>query len=64
MARLSAKHRIEILNMICYGYQTQTLIYNLFNNKYPKRPITRSTVSNVEEKCRTLGTVVDNEKGH
>lgn len=61
MARLSEKQRIEILMMIGYGDNTRTQaeVCNIFNNKYPDRPITRSTVSKVEAKFRNFGNVGD-----
>lgn len=65
MARLSEKQRIEILMMIGYGdrVRTQNEVCELFNNKYPERPITQSAVSKIEKKFRDLGHVRDVTKG-
>lgn len=48
------------------GYVDQTLtevqVCNLFIKKYPNRPITRSTVSNVKVKFRNFANIADNYK--
>lgn len=61
---LSVKQRIEILMMIGYGdrSRTQMEVCNLFNDKYPERPITRSTVSKLETKFLETGTVANLRK--
>lgn len=55
MARLTEKQRIEILMMVGYGdrIRTQAEVCELFNDKYPERPITRSVVSKIEKKSET-----------
>ncbi|KAL1516206.1 hypothetical protein ABEB36_000125 [Hypothenemus hampei] len=63
MVRLSETQRIEILIMIGYGDRTRTQeVCELFNNKYPDRPITRLTISKVQGKFRNLGHVRDQSK--
>lgn len=59
---LSEKQRIEILMMIGYGERsrTQAEVCEVFNNKYPEQePITRSTVSKIENKFLQFGHVKD-----
>ncbi|KAL1493663.1 hypothetical protein ABEB36_009361 [Hypothenemus hampei] len=66
MVRLSETQRIENLIMIGYGDRTRTQeeVCELFNNKYPDRPITRSTISPPtipeEKKLDILLTVEEN----
>lgn len=57
--KLSVQQKIEILMMVGYGdrSRTQMEVCDLFNDKYPERPITQSTVSKVEKKFRETGTV-------
>lgn len=61
MAHLNETQRVEILIFIGYGDKTRTQeeVCNLFNAKYPERPITRSTVSKIERKFRETGQVKD-----
>ncbi|KAJ8938690.1 hypothetical protein NQ318_015309, partial [Aromia moschata] len=42
--------------------RTQQEVCNLFNAKYPDNPITQSTVSKIESKCRETGDVKDLQK--
>lgn len=59
MAHLSETQRIEILILIGCGDKTRTQkeVCNLFNAKYPDRPISQSTVSKIEKKFRETGHV-------
>lgn len=58
---LSEKQRIDILIMIGCGdrTRTQTEVCEMFNNKYPDRPISQATVSRVERKFHEVGHVRD-----
>lgn len=63
--RLTEKERIEILMMIGYGERSRTQyeVCHLFNNKYPNRPpISRSTVSKIEQKFEEFGNVRDRRR--
>lgn len=59
MAHLTETQRIEILIFVGCGDKTRTQeeVCNLFNAKYPERPITRSTVSKIVRKFRETGHV-------
>ncbi|GFG40862.1 hypothetical protein Cfor_02480, partial [Coptotermes formosanus] len=59
MAHLTVTQRIEILILIGCGNMTRTQqeVCDLFNEKYPDRPISQSTVSKVESKFRETGNV-------
>lgn len=64
MAVLREQQRIDILTTIFYGdeIRTQAVVDNLFNNNYPDRPITDSTVSKVETEFITFGNITENYK--
>lgn len=59
MAHLTETQRIEILILIGCGDKTRTQqeVCNLFNTKYPDRPISQSAVSKIERKFRETGHV-------
>lgn len=59
MAHLNETQRIEILILSGCGdkKRTQTEVCNLFNAKYPDRPISQSTVSKIVRKFRENGHV-------
>lgn len=59
--RLSVTQGIEILMIVGYGdiVRTQQEVVELFNTKYPDRPITQSAVNKVEKKFRDIGSVDD-----
>lgn len=58
---LSETQRIDVLILIGVGDKTRTHseVCRIFNDKYPDRHISQSTVSRVEQKFRQLGTVKD-----
>lgn len=61
MARLTVTQKIEILILIGCRDKTRTQqeVCDLFNAKYPDRPISQSTVSKIESKFRETGDVKD-----
>lgn len=64
MANLTIKQRIEILISLGCGDLTrsQREVCDMFNAKYPNRPITQSTVSKIQKKFRDTGDVKDISK--
>lgn len=62
---LTEKQRIEILILRGRDNMKRTLneVCAIFNNKYPDNPITKSTVTKMEQKFEELGTVRDRVRG-
>lgn len=61
MVRLTVKQRIEVLILRGCNDMTRTQqeVCDLFNAKYPDRPISRSTISKIERKYAESGDVRD-----
>lgn len=61
---LSETQKIDVLIMIGCGDKTRTQseVREMFNAKYPDRPISQATVSRIERKFRETGHVRDSSK--